>query len=116
MRTARDFRKFKARALRSRKFRRWGQGGDRKLFFAYREAPLVTERKPGYHEHEAIERHYSPAELGKTWGLSPETIRGLFEKESGVLIVASKAPGKRRYRTFRIPEHVVIRVHTRMSS
>lgn len=115
MRTARDFRKFKVRALRSRKFRHWELGRGQRRAVAFRETPRFHDEKPGYHEHEAIERHYTPAELGKIWGLSPETIRGLFEKESGVLVVATKSPGKRQYRTFRIPEHVVIRVHTRLS-
>src|SRR6266852_185973 len=90
-------RRLRARALRSRKFRHWGGSNVRKRRrFYFKEESLGG----------ATERHYTPAELGKIWGLSPETIRGLFEKESDVLIVATKSPGKRRYRTFRIPEHV----------
>jgi hypothetical protein len=111
-----SLRKLKARALRSRKFRHWRRGNGRRYVFAFREAPVVTDGKPGYHEQAATERHFTPAELGRIWGLSAETIRGLFEKESGVLIVAVKTPGKRRYRTFRIPERVVVRVWTRLSS
>jgi hypothetical protein len=104
MRTISDIRKLKARALCSRKFGTWSALRERHVYF-----------RDEIHGLGATERHYTPAELGKIWGLSPETIRGLFEKESGVLIVTTKSPGKRRYRTFRIPEHVVIRVHTRLS-
>lgn len=118
MRPRVGLRKLKARALRSRKFRRWRRGivhHKTGRVFAYREARVVTDSKTGFHEHEATERHFTPAELGRIWGLSAETIRGLFEKESGVLVVAAIAKGKRRYRTFRIPERVVIRVHNRLS-
>lgn len=100
-----DLRRLRTRALRSQKFAGWSAHREKRVYF-----------KDEILGRGATERHYTPAELGKIWGLSPETIRGLFEKESGVLIVAMKTPGKRRYRTFRIPEHVVIRVHTRLSS
>lgn len=62
-------------------------------------------------------RHYSPAEVGKLWNLSPDTVRRLFENEPGVLLIGNTAPrrGKRRYTTLRIPEHVLDRVHRRLS-
>jgi hypothetical protein len=118
MRPRVGLRKLKARALRSRKFRRWRRGivhhktGRR---FAFKERRVFIDAKTDNREHEATERHFTPAELGNIWGLSAETIRGLFEKESGVLVVATTAKGKRRYRTFRIPERVVIRVHNSLS-
>jgi len=61
-------------------------------------------------------RHYSPAEVGKLWNLSPDTIRRLFEKEPGVLLIGEKSRrGRRRYVTLRIPASVVARVHRRLS-
>jgi hypothetical protein len=83
------------------------------------ESPLPFQSKPAEAKAvPALERHYSPCELADIWRLSAETIRSIFEKESGVLIVANQSSQakKRRYRTFRIPEHVAIRVWTRLSS
>lgn len=65
----------------------------------------------------ALERHYAPDELGKIWGLSADTVRRLFECEPGVLVIEhAKAKTRRRYRTFRIPESVALRVHRRMTN
>lgn len=63
------------------------------------------------------ERHYSVAELAERWNLSPDTIRKLFERESGVLVIGehSTRRGKRRYTTLRIPESIAARVHRRLS-
>src|ERR1700740_3413930 len=66
----------------------------------------------------AFERHFSPDELGRLWNLSADTVRRLFEKEPGVLVIEhanTKARG-RRYRTFRIPESVAARVHRKMTT
>lgn len=63
-------------------------------------------------------RHYSVAELAETWGLSVQTIRALFEKEPGVLVIDpsnGRKYSKRRYRTMRIPQPVAERVHARLS-
>jgi hypothetical protein len=63
----------------------------------------------------ALERHYSPDELGAMWALSADTVRRLFEREPGVLVIEhTKGNGRRRYRTLRIPESVALRVHRRM--
>jgi hypothetical protein len=63
------------------------------------------------------ERHYSVDEVAEMWSLSPDCVRGIFEPEPGVLIVGGKSPHrhKRRYRTLRIPESVLERVHKRLS-
>ena len=64
-----------------------------------------------------VEIHYSPAQVAEKWGLDVDTVRSLFENEPNVLIV--NRPGtrhKRRYRTFKIPESVMVRVHNRLSS
>ena len=55
------------------------------------------------------ERHYSPAEVAKLWCLDVETIRRLFENESGVLALRAR----RRYTTLRIPQSVLERVYRR---
>jgi len=61
-------------------------------------------------------RHYSPAEVGELWGVSADTVRRLFEKEPGVLLIGdSSRREKRRYLTMRIPASVVARVHRRFS-
>jgi hypothetical protein len=67
----------------------------------------------------ALERHFTPKELGQVWGLSDTKIRRLFEDEPGVLLIgeSSRRLGKklkRSYFTMRIPESVAIRVHERM--
>ncbi len=63
------------------------------------------------------ERHFAPEELGAAWGLSGDTVRRLFEREPGVLVIERAAShGRRRYRTLRIPESIAQRVHRRLSN
>jgi len=66
----------------------------------------------------ALERHYSPKEIAEMWGLSPDAVRRLLEHEPGVLIIRSETTGygKRRYRTFRVPQSVLERVHRRLAN
>jgi len=60
-------------------------------------------------------KHFTPAEIGELWGLSPDTVRRLFEKEPGVLLIGDDSRrGKRRYLTMRIPASVVCRVHRKL--
>jgi hypothetical protein len=62
------------------------------------------------------ERHYAVGEIATLWNLSSDKVRELFEQEPGVLVIGDRNPrGKRRYRTLRIPQTVVDRVHTRLS-
>jgi hypothetical protein len=61
----------------------------------------------------ATERHWTPEQLGELWGLSADSIRRLFEREPGVLVIERVRP--RRRRTLRIPESVAERVHRRLS-
>jgi hypothetical protein len=63
-----------------------------------------------------IERHWSPQEIGSAWGLHPDTVRRLFEREPGVLVVSNAGSVKRRHRTLRIPDSVVERVHRRLEN
>lgn len=60
-----------------------------------------------------LERHFSPREIARAWGLSESTARRLFQDQPGVLKIgkADRWDGKRDYVTLRIPESVVRRVH-----
>lgn len=62
-------------------------------------------------------RHFSVAEIAKLWNLSEDYVRRIFEKEPGVLVLGDAKPSrhKRRYRTLRIPDFVLDRVHRRLS-
>lgn len=65
----------------------------------------------------AMERHYSIQEIAELWNISEDTARRMFENEPGVVQVGqARMNGKRRaYRTFRVPESVLERVHRRCS-
>jgi hypothetical protein len=58
------------------------------------------------HDNEDV---YSPIELAKKWGVSPDIVRRRFAKEPGVLVICNSRPGKRPYRTLRIPQSVLDR-------
>jgi hypothetical protein len=68
------------------------------------------------------EKHFTPSDLAKAWGVSAETVRQIFRDEPDVLRVGSNgvAPpsisGKRKYVLLRIPESVAARVHKRLST
>jgi hypothetical protein len=53
-----------------------------------------------------LERHYSVEELCELWGLSDDFVRRLFLREPGVVIFYQQRPGRRVYRTLRVPESV----------
>jgi hypothetical protein len=63
-----------------------------------------------------FERLFTPADLADRWALSVDTVRRLFEREPDILIVALRRPGRRRYRTMRIPFSVAERVYRRLIS
>jgi len=51
------------------------------------------------------------------WNVSVQTIRDVFRDEPGVLKLGSNGTRTRRgYKTLRIPESVVERVHQRLSA
>lgn len=63
----------------------------------------------------ALERHYSVREVAQFWGLSGNTIRRIFEKEPGVIEWGlPERRFTRGYKTLRIPESVMLRVHRRL--
>lgn len=68
---------------------------------------------PGAHSP-AMERHYSIQEISALWNISEDTARRMFENEPGVMQVGQSRKRK-AYRTFRVPESVLERVHRRCS-
>jgi len=62
------------------------------------------------------ERHYTVAEVAALWNLSPDSVRRIFEREAGILVLGETGltRHKRRYRTLRIPQAVLERVHRRL--
>src|SRR5258708_1952920 len=54
------------------------------------------------------ERHYSVTEVARLWNLSRDSVRRIFRREPGVLVIGD------RYITLRIPESVLQRVHRRL--
>ena len=64
---------------------------------------------------QALERHYTVAQLSKLWFFSESTIRCLFSKEPGVIKIAHEPTRVRRgYTSLRIPERIAQRVHRRL--
>lgn len=71
----------------------------------------------GYRSMLAGDKHFTPAELAKAWGVSAETIRSIFRKEQGVLKIGQAGTKSRRgYFLIRIPEDVAERVHRRLGA
>jgi hypothetical protein len=63
----------------------------------------------------ANEKHYSVAEIAKLWALSEKTVRRIFEREPGVIQWSREETlHKRGYRTLRVPETVLHRVHCKL--
>jgi hypothetical protein len=82
--------------------------------------PSYATRKTDGIERSALlkdEHHFTPQELAELWSVSVQTIREIFEREEGVLKIGRDGTRtRRRYKTLRIPESVVERVHTRLSA
>ena len=63
----------------------------------------------------ANEKHYSVIEIAKLWALSEKTVRKIFEREPGVIYWGTEERvHKRSYRTLRVPETVLHRVHRKL--
>lgn len=63
----------------------------------------------------ANEKHYSVIEIAKLWALSEKTVRRIFEREPGVIRWSREEKlHKRGYRTLRVPETVLHRVHRKL--
>ena len=73
------------------------------------------ERKGPASEETALERHYTVQEVAEMWQLDEKMIRRLFGDEPGVVSIGSEESRFRRaYRTLRIPQSVLVRVHRRL--
>jgi len=84
-----------------------------------------TEEPPERHVSVSIgvvssahsERHYAVVEIAQLWNLSTDKVRELVQNEPGVLVIGERRPRhKRRYVTLRIPQSVLERAHSRLSS
>ena len=101
-----------ARLLRSRKFLAWRPEHVERI--RYKTAAREEKTHGGIAELYA-ERHYSPSDIAKQWGVDAETIRNIFRNEPGVLKIGNNG-AKRPYVSLRIPESVAARVHRRLSA
>jgi len=78
-------------------------------------APAVIDRSYSAEAPEPAERHYTPSEVAAIWHLSVEMIRRIFQNEPGVIVLQGPMKkGKRPYKTIRIPQSVLERVHRRL--
>jgi hypothetical protein len=80
----------------------------------------TTEEQSAIHKNEigqtAFEKHFTVAEISELWQLDKKTVRRLFEHEPEVFSFgSSESRVKRRYRTLRIPESVMVKVHRKMT-
>ena len=88
----------------------------------YQREPQEPSERPGSVSIALVnaahaERHYAVGEVAEMWNLSADKVRELFENEAGVLVIGERTPRhKRRYITLRIPQSVLERVHSRLSS
>jgi hypothetical protein len=64
----------------------------------------------------ATERHYTVAEIAKTWQLSQSTVLRMFKTEPGVLQLGNLHARKRTKIYLRIPQSVLDRVHEKRLS
>jgi hypothetical protein len=82
---------------------------------AERPTPSEVIILPRSSTNPALERYYTVAEIAKIWNLHRVTITKYFANEPGV-VKLENTPSRyfRSYCTLRIPESVLIRVHTRL--
>ena len=83
--------------------REWGNRG-----------PTFRNGRAQAQSESAFETHFAVEDLARVWGMSEDFVRRLFLKEPGVVVFYNQRPGRRVYRTLRIPESVALRVHQRM--
>lgn len=113
----RDLRDLHAELLGSKKFVEWRAPVKRKAKSSIGQGESFSYIGQKYTNLIVDERHFTPVELAKAWGVSPQTIRELFKDEAGVLKIGSDGTRTRRaYKTLRIPESVAERVHARLSA
>jgi hypothetical protein len=90
---------------------------DTELFKSWRKKSGYQYIGKSYTNSFAEEKHWTPIEVAQQWGVSSDLIRSLFRDEPGVLKIDRLGNrAKRSYATLRIPDSVLVRVHTRMTS
>lgn len=68
-------------------------------------------------ESSPLERHYDISDIAGMLKLSTDTVRRIFRKEPGVVVLNSPPKKyKRGYSTIRVPESVLLRVHRRLTN
>jgi hypothetical protein len=76
----------------------------------------ASAKQGGTMEQPIRERFWTPKEIAEQWQVGIDTVRRAFEHEPDVFIVPhTSSPQKRRYRTMRIPDSVLLRVQKRRS-
>lgn len=65
---------------------------------------------------QAFENLFTVQELARLWSLSTDTVRRLFQREPGTVVLTHHRPGRRTYRTLRIPQSVAERVYRRLTT
>jgi len=72
----------------------------------------LTQKGESTESPMAADRHYTPAEVAALWSLDVGTIRRIFQDEPGVLVLQGPVKrGRRPYKTIRIQQSVLERVH-----
>jgi hypothetical protein len=56
---------------------------------------------------------FTLGDLAKRFRLDEKTVRRMFEREPGVLVITFPQKGRRTYRTIRVPQSVLERVLAR---
>jgi hypothetical protein len=104
--------------LQSKSFLSWtpGRKPPKQPTISLGRGRSFTYRGKTYTNMIVDERHFSPSDLAKAWGVSAETIRLTFREEPGVLRLRQPTKGKRPYVLLRIPHSVAERVHRRLSA
>lgn len=98
--------------LHSRAFLEWGPNPVEKPspVSIGRSQPFVYKGKSYKYKGKSLknlmvdEKHFSPADLAKAWGVCTETVRKIFENEPGVMKLRSAEKDRRKYVTLRIPQ------------
>ena len=70
----------------------------------------VPAYEPG--RHVAEERHFTPTEIAKMWGVSTWTVRKVFANVPGVLKIGTKG----KYVSLHIPARILHGYHAKMSA
>lgn len=54
-----------------------------------------------------MQTYYKPSEVAKMLKLSTNTVSALFAAQPGVIVISKTKPGRRGYRTLRIPASAI---------